>query len=164
MTPWTVAHQAPLSLGFSQARILEWVTVSFSMGSSQSRDEASISCTGSRVLCHWATWKIPLNFVGEGKMQLPEEWAQKKRGENRCKESRRQSVFLKQLESRQVDLCQICELTFMIGHVNACLHLWKFETWSFIRRRLIVEKVLLYSWLVPAKRARTKSGWQGLWC
>ena len=24
-TPWTVAHQAPLSMGFSQARILEWV-------------------------------------------------------------------------------------------------------------------------------------------
>ena len=24
-TPWTVAHQAPLSMGFSQARILEWM-------------------------------------------------------------------------------------------------------------------------------------------
>ena len=28
-TPWTIAHQAPLS-GISQARILEWVAVSFS--------------------------------------------------------------------------------------------------------------------------------------
>ena len=28
--PWTVSHQAPLSMGFSQARILEWVTISFS--------------------------------------------------------------------------------------------------------------------------------------
>ena len=26
-TPWTVAHQAPLSLGFSKARILEWVAM-----------------------------------------------------------------------------------------------------------------------------------------
>ena len=25
MTPWTVAHQAPLSMGILQARILEWV-------------------------------------------------------------------------------------------------------------------------------------------
>ena len=25
-TPWTVAHQAPWSMGFSQARILEWVS------------------------------------------------------------------------------------------------------------------------------------------
>ena len=30
MTPWTVAHQAPLSMEFSQARILEWVAIPFS--------------------------------------------------------------------------------------------------------------------------------------
>ena len=27
--PWIEAHQAPLSLGFFQARILEWVAISF---------------------------------------------------------------------------------------------------------------------------------------
>ena len=27
-TPWTVAHQAPLSMGISQARILAWVAIS----------------------------------------------------------------------------------------------------------------------------------------
>ena len=27
---WTVARQAPLSMGFFQARILEWVAISFS--------------------------------------------------------------------------------------------------------------------------------------
>ena len=32
--PWAVAHQAPLSLGIFQARILEWVAISFSRGSS----------------------------------------------------------------------------------------------------------------------------------
>ena len=26
-TPWTVAHQAPLSMGILQARILEWVAM-----------------------------------------------------------------------------------------------------------------------------------------
>ena len=25
--PWTIAHQAPLSLGVSQARILQWVAI-----------------------------------------------------------------------------------------------------------------------------------------
>ena len=35
VTPWTVAHQAPLSMGI-QARILEWVAISFS------RDEAML--------------------------------------------------------------------------------------------------------------------------
>ena len=32
--PWTVARQAPLSIGFPQARILEWTAISFSRGSS----------------------------------------------------------------------------------------------------------------------------------
>ena len=36
--PWTVAHQAPLSMGFSQERILKWVVISSSRGSSQPRD------------------------------------------------------------------------------------------------------------------------------
>ena len=29
-TPWTAAHQAPPSMGFFQARILEWGTIAFS--------------------------------------------------------------------------------------------------------------------------------------
>ena len=32
-TPWTVAHQAPLSMGILQARTLEWVAISYSKGS-----------------------------------------------------------------------------------------------------------------------------------
>ena len=35
--PWTVAHQAPLCLGILQARILEWVSMPSSRGSSQPR-------------------------------------------------------------------------------------------------------------------------------
>ena len=38
MTAWTVARQAPLSMDYLQARILEWVAIPFSRGSSQSRD------------------------------------------------------------------------------------------------------------------------------
>ena len=34
MTPWTVASQAPLSMGILQARILEWVSMPSSRGSS----------------------------------------------------------------------------------------------------------------------------------
>ena len=33
VTPWTVAHQAPLSMGILQAGILEWVSRPFSRGS-----------------------------------------------------------------------------------------------------------------------------------
>ena len=41
---WTVARQAPLSMGFSKARILEWVAVSFSRGSSRLRVPTCVSC------------------------------------------------------------------------------------------------------------------------
>ena len=34
VTPWTLAHQLPLSRGFFQARILEWVAISYSRGPS----------------------------------------------------------------------------------------------------------------------------------
>ena len=36
--PWTVAHQALLSIGIFQARILEWVDISLSRGSFKPKD------------------------------------------------------------------------------------------------------------------------------
>ena len=36
-----------------QARILEWVTISFSRGSSRPRDGTLISCIGRWILNHW---------------------------------------------------------------------------------------------------------------
>ena len=40
--------------GISLARILEWVAISSSRGSSQSRDETHVSFTGRQILYHWA--------------------------------------------------------------------------------------------------------------
>ena len=37
-TPWTVARQAPPSVGFSRQRVLEWGAISLSRRSSQPRD------------------------------------------------------------------------------------------------------------------------------
>ena len=42
-TPWTVSHQAPLSMRILQARILEWVAMPSSRGSSQPKDGTQIS-------------------------------------------------------------------------------------------------------------------------
>ena len=39
----TVARQAPLAMGILQARILEWVAMPFSRGSSQPRDQTQVS-------------------------------------------------------------------------------------------------------------------------
>ena len=41
--PWTVAHQAPLSMGIFQARMLEWVALTSSRGPSWPRDWTHVS-------------------------------------------------------------------------------------------------------------------------
>ena len=48
--------------GIIQARILEWVLISFSRGSSRPRDQTHmfyISCNGIRVLPTSTTWEAP---------------------------------------------------------------------------------------------------------
>ena len=47
-TPWTVVRQAPLSMGILQARILKWVAMPFSSGSSQLRDRTQVSHIAGR--------------------------------------------------------------------------------------------------------------------
>ena len=57
-TPWIVDYQALRSLsvhGIFQTRILEWVAISFSRGSSQPRDWTQFSCTEGRCFTIWAT-------------------------------------------------------------------------------------------------------------
>ena len=54
-TPGTVAHQAPLSVGILQARILEWVEMPVSRGSSQSRDQTQVSHIAGGFFTIWAT-------------------------------------------------------------------------------------------------------------
>ena len=55
VTPWTIARQAPLPMGILQARILEWVAISFSRGSSQPRDQTRVFCIAGRLFTLWAT-------------------------------------------------------------------------------------------------------------
>ena len=54
-TPWTVAHQAPLSMESLQARILEWAAMPSSRGSSQPRDWTQVSHIVSGFFIVWAT-------------------------------------------------------------------------------------------------------------
>ena len=41
VTPWTVAHQAPLPMGLFQVRILELVAISYSTGQGESESPSS---------------------------------------------------------------------------------------------------------------------------
>ena len=48
VTPWTIARQAPLSMGILQARILDWVAMPSSSRSSQPRDRTQVSHIADR--------------------------------------------------------------------------------------------------------------------
>ena len=77
VTPWTTVHQAPVH-GIFQARILEWVAISFSRGSSWPRDQTHISCVSciaSRFFTHWAIREVKDKGVGPPRSgPLPPSW------------------------------------------------------------------------------------------
>ena len=84
-TPWTVSHQAPLSMRILQARILEWVAMPssrgifptqgsnpgspmilkwvaypFSRGSFRPRNRTRVSCIAGGFFTSWGTREAPL--------------------------------------------------------------------------------------------------------
>ena len=56
--------------GILQARILEWVAISFSRGSSQPKDQTQVSCTARQIL---------YNLSHQG-VSLPRVYAKKEKG------------------------------------------------------------------------------------
>ena len=52
VTPWSVAPQVPLSMAILQARILEWVVMPCSKGSSQPREDLPTLTEDSLPLSH----------------------------------------------------------------------------------------------------------------
>ena len=65
-----IARQAPLSMGILQARILQWVAMPFSWGSSQPRDQSQVSCIAGGFVTvratreaqeYWSGWPIPFS-------------------------------------------------------------------------------------------------------
>ena len=54
--PWTIAYDIGSSLpGIFQAEVLEWLAISFSRGSSQSKDWTQVSHIACRCFTIWAT-------------------------------------------------------------------------------------------------------------
>ena len=64
-TPWTVAHQALLSMGILQGRRLEWVAMSSSRGSSQPRGWTRVSHIAGGFFTIWATKEAHFHFRHE---------------------------------------------------------------------------------------------------
>ena len=72
--------------GIFPARVLEWVAISFSRGSSQPRDWTQVSCIADRRFTVWATYPAPNgkththtcthDFVNSLSVYLVENWTQ----------------------------------------------------------------------------------------
>ena len=62
-TPWTTSLPGSSLHGILQARVLEWVAISFSRGSSQSRDQTRVSRIPGRRFNLWATREAPGNIT-----------------------------------------------------------------------------------------------------
>ena len=69
--PITVTHQASLSMGFFQARILEWVAIPFSKGSSQPRDHPGCPAlkADSYDLPTRKAYTLPITLLGNSQFQ-----------------------------------------------------------------------------------------------
>ena len=61
---YSTLHTESISIhGILQARILEWVTISFSRGSSWPRDWTWVFCIGGKHFNLWATMEAPYNYT-----------------------------------------------------------------------------------------------------
>ena len=56
-TPWTVAHQAHLSIGFSRQKY-SWGCHFFLQGISLDQESNHVSCIGRQIFNHCATWPL----------------------------------------------------------------------------------------------------------
>ena len=63
--------------GILQARILEWVVISFSRGSSRCRDQTRVSCIAGRWFTNWAMREALIchYILLKPKQRWPKEWA-----------------------------------------------------------------------------------------
>ena len=68
-TPWIVAHQAPLSVGFSRQEC--WSRLSFPpTGDLPTQRSNHVSCVGRWILYHWGTWEAQASVLGICKLFL----------------------------------------------------------------------------------------------
>ena len=63
VTPWTVSLPCSSVRWILQARILEWVAISFCRRSSQSRDQTPVSHIAGRRFTIWATYDQPRQHI-----------------------------------------------------------------------------------------------------
>ena len=66
-------------MGILQARILEWVAMPFSRGSSWPKDQTGVSCLVGRFCISWETWEVPwlVSLLIKANGNLKSNWKKK---------------------------------------------------------------------------------------
>ena len=126
LTPGTVVHQAPLSMGFSRQESLEKVAISYSRRSPWSRDWSRVSCVGKGILYHrpWSMVRpLPRSSNGllswDGGGQFRSRWRPVSHG------SAQWWVLIAGAESAaQVSLCTAAGEAPMPGTRAQCRSAW----------------------------------------
>ena len=72
-TPWAIARQAPVSMGFPRQGILEWVAISSSRGSSWRRDWTVCLALAGRFFPTEPSWK-PKGHLSSGYQVCGGSW------------------------------------------------------------------------------------------
>ena len=94
LTPQTAAHQAPSSPEILQARILEWVAMPFSRGSSQPRDRPmSPALQSDSLLSHQGSHQRTSSLSLEKKKKI--HGAERRKNSNRTHFRQKQRFLLK---------------------------------------------------------------------
>ena len=102
--------------GILQARILEWIAISFSRGSSQPRDRTQVSCVsciGRQILYHWAARGRPFKAVQMKAKTNEEGGISSKEWEAGSRDSGA-LYFTEAFLSRSADLTTLNEHSFLL--------------------------------------------------
>ena len=88
--------------GILQARIMEWVAISFSWGSFQPRNCTHVSCIGRQVLYHWCHLGSPWPHLGSA------YWVKARAGSRQCPSGAAATITLTRTTSSSLFLCMSC--------------------------------------------------------
>ena len=68
--PWTIAHQAPLFMGFPMQEYWSGLTFSSPGYLAKPNDQTCVSCISSWILYHWTTWEALYIYIHICKIYL----------------------------------------------------------------------------------------------
>ena len=101
VTPWTIAYQAPLSMGFSRQ---EWVAIPFPRGSSWPRDRTWVSHVVGRCFTVWTIREVKEAHWKQSYVK-PRQCIKKQRCHfaNKCPSSQSYGFSSSHVEMRELD-------------------------------------------------------------